>query len=239
MRPVSGFWNRGKIVRSRKILIIIVIACLVCPIIEFVSVRNGSYEGYLEGEYHFCERAYTKGLNSGADVMDLYLKDQRSMSIEEYNKSHYSWDPNDPRDVLMMTPNKEVYAYAPHDGLCTVKYDDNVVEDFPINMLCCKGKEPEFPTDEKLLTKEEYFDRIKTIARSKNSEDRVNLISDRAMLSYRNIETTIFIGVFLELILGGVTYYLYSQSDNYGWILIIMAVVGVIFDIASSVFMMI
>ena len=94
-------------------------------------------------------------------------------------------------------------------------------------------------SDLKLLTKEEYFDRINTIARSKNSEDRVNLISDRAMLSYRNIETTIFIGVFLELILGGVTYYLYSQSDNYGWILIIMVVLGVIFDIASSVFMMI
>ena len=126
---------------SNVSLIVVIFA-----ISDYFFTMQDSYNRYLEGEYFFRYKAKT-----------MLAMDQDAWfdSVENFEYVS-SKDFSDTKTMLLYGGESEVYACNPHDGVCTVIYGSQTVDDFPLTNLQFSGDDAEYFYGTKLLSYDEY-----------------------------------------------------------------------------------
>ena len=183
-----------------------------------------SYNKYLEGEYFFREKAET---------IPAIDPDSWMTNLETWERVQ-NIDFTDTKNLLLYGGTFDVYAYGPHDRVCTVYYGSQVVEDFPVSNLKFEGDDEEYFYGRKKYTYEEYIEYVKSL-----SEDQLESIrvSDKKMANFIDVQRHIFILVGVELVMGLVLFLLIraEMNDKVDLVLLIGALYGIFFEIVTVV----
>ena len=208
----------------RKIAIIIIITSVIFSISDYFYTMRESYNKYLEGEYYFRYEATT------VPVMD---QDAWFESVENFEKVS-SLDFSDTKIMLLYGGEQEVYASGPHDGICTVIYGSQTVDDFPVYNLKFKGDDADYFFGRKQLTYEEYIDYVKSLSPEELKSDRV---STQKMASFKTVLEFTFILVGTEALICLILFILH-RSDAKLWfdiVLVLGTLYCVFFEVITAV----
>ena len=208
----------------RKIAIIIIITSVIFSISDYFYTMRESYNKYLEGEYYFRYKATT------VLVMD---QDAWFESVENFEKVS-SLDFSDTKIMLLYGGEQEVYASGPHDGVCTVIYGSQTVDDFPVYNLKFKGDDAEYFFGRKQLTYEEYIDYVKSLSPEELKSDRV---STQKMASFKTVLEFTFILVGTEALICLILFILH-RSDAKLWfdiVLVLGTLYCIFFEVITAV----
>lgn len=204
---------------KRIIAYIIIVTCLVFAVGDYYYSQRDSYNRYLEGEYYFRYLVHT---TEAPDPMDLYLANPNA-SLPDYS---------DPKEILLQTTNAAVYAYAPHDGVCSVIYGDNVIEGFPLYRLRFDGNDKEYFTGSRQYTYEEYIELLNGL-----SKDQLKsyFVSDSKMANYNNIKDFLIIIVGFDVVLFMVLFILKRSNleTKYDLVLFIASLYSIFWEIIT------
>ena len=208
----------------RKIAIIIIITSVIFSISDYFYTMRESYNKYLEGEYYFRYEATT------VPVMD---QDAWFESVENFEKVS-SLDFSDTKIMLLYGGEQEVYASGPHDGVCTVIYGSQTVDDFPVYNLRFEGDDAEYFFGRKQLTYEEYIDYVKSLSPEELKSDRV---STQKMASFKTVLEFTFILVGTEALICLILFILH-RSDAKLWfdiVLVLGTLYCIFFEVITAV----
>lgn len=208
----------------RKIAIIIIITSVIFSISDYFYTMRESYNKYLEGEYYFRYEATT------VPVMD---QDAWFESVENFEKVS-SLDFSDTKIMLLYGGEQEVYASGPHDGVCTVIYGSQTVDDFPVYNLRFEGDDAEYFFGRKQLTYEEYIDYVKNLSPEELKSDRV---STKKMASFKTVLEFTFILVGTEALICLILFILH-RSDAKLWfdiVLVLGTLYCIFFEVVTAV----
>lgn len=208
----------------RKIAIIIIITSVIFSISDYFYTMRESYNKYLEGEYYFRYEATT------VPVMD---QDAWFESVENFEKVS-SLDFSDTKIMLLYGGEQEVYASGPHDGVCTVIYGSQTVDDFPVYNLKFKGDDADYFFGRKQLTYEEYIDYVKSLSPEELKSDRV---STQKMASFKTVLEFTFILVGTEALICLILFILH-RSDAKLWfdiVLVLGTLYCIFFEVITAV----
>lgn len=208
----------------RKIAIIIIITSVIFSISDYFYTMRESYNKYLEGEYYFRYEATT------VPVMD---QDAWFESVENFEKVS-SLDFSDTKIMLLYGGEQEVYASGPHDGICTVIYGSQTVDDFPVYNLKFKGDDADYFFGRKQLTYEEYIDYVKSLSPEELKSDRV---STQKMASFKTVLEFTFILVGTEALICLILFILH-RSDAKLWfdiVLVLGTLYCIFFEVITAV----
>ena len=208
----------------RKIAIIIIITSVIFSISDYFYTMRESYNKYLEGEYYFRYEATT------VPVMD---QDAWFESVENFEKVS-SLDFSDTKIMLLYGGEQEVYASGPHDGVCTVIYGSQTVDDFPVYNLRFKGDDADYFFGRKQLTYEEYIDYVKSLSPEELKSDRV---STQKMASFKTVLEFTFILVGTEALICLILFILH-RSDAKLWfdiVLVLGTLYCIFFEVITAV----
>lgn len=208
----------------RKIAIIIIITSVIFSISDYFYTMRESYNKYLEGEYYFRYEATT------VPVMD---QDAWFESVENFEKVS-SLDFSDTKIMLLYGGEQEVYASGPHDGVCTVIYGSQTVDDFPVYNLKFKGDDADYFFGRKQLTYEEYIDYVKNLSPEELKSDRV---STKKMASFKTVLEFTFILVGTEALICLILFILH-RSDAKLWfdiVLVLGTLYCIFFEVITAV----
>ena len=205
--------------RRRNIYFIIIVACLIYAVSDYFIAMRQSYDKYVSGEYYFRQKAYTVDTHSDSWVL-----------TPEAQNTDYS----DPKNVLLSSNNVSVYAVDPHDGVCTVYYGDNVIEDFPISNLRFENDDAEFFYGRKTYTYDEYIDIVGKMSKDELKSLRV---SDKRMANFNEVKDSMFILIVVDIGLAIILFLLYrgEQDHWFNVVMLIGALYGVFFEIMTAV----
>ena len=208
----------------RKIAIIIIITSVIFSISDYFYTMRESYNKYLEGEYYFRYEATT------VPIMD---QDAWFESVENFEKVS-SLDFSDTKIMLLYGGEQEVYASGPHDGVCTVIYGTQTVDDFPVYNLRFEGDDADYFFGRKQLTYEEYIDYVKNLSPEELKSDRV---SSKKMASFKTVLEFTFILVGTEALICLILFILH-RSDAKFWfnlVLILGTLYCIFFEVITAV----
>ena len=208
----------------RKIAIIIIITSVIFSISDYFYTMRESYNKYLEGEYYFRYEATT------VPVMD---QDAWFESVENFEKVS-SLDFSDTKIMLLYGGEQGVYASGPHDGVCTVIYGSQTVDDFPVYNLRFKGDDADYFFGRKQLTYEEYIDYVKSLSPEELKSDRV---STKKMASFKTVLEFTFILVGTEALICLILFILH-RSDAKLWfdiVLVLGTLYCIFFEVITAV----
>lgn len=208
----------------RKIAIIIIITSVIFSISDYFYTMRESYNKYLEGEYYFRYEATT------VPVMD---QDAWFESVENFEKVS-SLDFSDTKIMLLYGGEQEVYASGPHDGVCTVIYGSQTVDDFPVYNLRFEGDDADHFFGRKQLTYEEYIDYVKSLSPEELKSDRV---STKKMASFKTVLEFTFILVGTEALICLILFILH-RSDAKLWfdiVLVLGTLYCIFFEVITAV----
>jgi hypothetical protein len=208
----------------RKIAIIIIITSVIFSISDYFYTMRESYNKYLEGEYYFRYEATT------VPVMD---QDAWFESVENFEKVS-SLDFSDTKIMLLYGGEQEVYASGPHDGVCTVIYGSQTVDDFPVYNLRFEGDDADYFFGRKQLTYEEYIDYVKSLSPEELKSDRV---STQKMASFKTVLEFTFILVGTEALICLILFILH-RSDAKLWfdiVLVLGTLYCIFFEVITAV----
>lgn len=208
----------------RKIAIIIIITSVIFSISDYFYTMRDSYNKYLEGEYFFRYKATT------VLVMD---QDAWFESIENFEKVS-AMDFSDTKTMLLYGGEQEVYASGPHDGVCTVIYGTQTVDDFPVYNLRFEGDDADYFFGRKQLTYEEYIDYVKNLSPEELKSDRV---STKKMASFKTVLEFTFILVGTEALICLILFILH-RSDAKFWfdiVLVLGTLYCIFFEVITAV----
>lgn len=208
----------------RKIAIIIIITSVIFSISDYFYTMRESYNKYLEGEYYFRYEATT------LPVMD---QDAWFESVENFEKVS-SLDFSDTKIMLLYGGEQEVYASGPHDGVCTVIYGSQTVDDFPVYNLRFEGDDADYFFGRKQLTYEEYIDYVKSLSPEELKSDRV---STQKMASFKTVLEFTFILVGTEALICLILFILH-RSDAKLWfdiVLVLGTLYCIFFEVITAV----
>ena len=208
----------------RKIALIIIITSVIFSISDYFYTMRESYNKYLEGEYYFRYKATT------VLVMD---QDAWFESVENFEKVS-SLDFSDTKIMLLYGGEQEVYASGPHDGVCTVIYGSQTVDDFPVYNLKFKGDDADYFFGRKQLTYEEYIDYVKSLSPEELKSDRV---STQKMASFKTVLEFTFILVGTEALICLILFILH-RSDAKLWfdiVLVLGTLYCIFFEVITAV----
>ena len=208
----------------RKIAIIIIITSVIFSISDYFYTMRESYNKYLEGEYYFRYEATT------VPVMD---QDAWFESVENFEKVS-SLDFSDTKIMLLYGGEFEVYASGPHDGVCTVIYGTQTVDDFPVYNLRFEGDDADYFFGRKQLTYEEYIDYVKSLSPEELKSDRV---STKKMASFKTVLEFTFILVGTEALICLILFILH-RSDAKLWfdiVLVLGTLYCIFFEVITAV----
>ena len=207
----------------RKIAFVIIITSLIFSISDYFFTKRDSYNKYLEGEYYFRYRATT-----------ILAMDQDAWydSVENHEKIS-SVDFSDTKNLLLYGGEYEVYAYGPHDGVCTVIYGSRTVEDFPANNLRFEGDDAEYFYGRKQLTYEEYIDYVKNLSPDELKSDR---FSSNKMASFNVVLefTIILAGAIAIICLLLFILHRYEQDLWFDIVLVVGTLYCIFFEIITA-----
>lgn len=193
----------------RKIAIIIIITSVIFSISDYFYTMRESYNKYLEGDYYFRYKATT------VLVMD---QDAWFESIENFEKIS-AMDFSDTKNMLLYGGEYEVYASGPHNGVCTVIYGSQTVDDFPVYNLRFEGDDAEYFFGRKQLTYEEYIDCVKNLSPEELESDRV---SSKKMASFKGVLEFTFILVGVEALICILLIVLHISEEKF-WFNLVLA----------------
>ena len=209
---------------KRKILIFVILVSLIFSVGDYFFAMRDSYNKYLEGEYFFREKAVT------VPVID---PDAWMSSLETWEMVK-DIDFSDTRNMLLYGGNLEVYAYGPHDGVCTVYYGSNVVEDFPVSNLRFEGDDAEYFYGRKKYTYDEYISYVKSLSKDQLKSIRV---SSEKMANFIDVQRHLFIMFGVELVFALILILLYRAElyDMFDLALLLAGLYGFFFEIITVI----
>ena len=207
----------------RKVAFAFIIISLVFSVSDYFYTMHASYNKYLEGEYFFRYKATT-----------ILAMDQDAWfdSVENFEYVS-SLDFSDPKIMLLYAGEMEVYAYGPHDGVCTVLYGSQTIDDFPVSNLRFADGEFDYFNGTKQLTYDEYIEYVKSLTPDQLES---KMVSSNKIASFKGVERNIFIllgveGTILVLL------FIFRKTDIgrvYDILLILGALYGIVFESASA-----
>lgn len=207
----------------RKVAFAFIIISLVFSVSDYFYTMHASYNKYLEGEYFFRYKATT-----------ILAMDQDAWfdSVENFEYVS-SLDFSDPKIMLLYGGEMEVYAYGPHDGVCTVLYGSQTIDDFPVSNLRFADGEFDYFSGTKQLTYDEYIEYVKSLTPDQLES---KMVSSNKIASFKGVERNIFIllgveGTILVLL------FIFRKTDLgrvYDILLILGALYGIVFESASA-----
>ena len=207
---------------KRVVLIIIILVSMVFSVSDYFFAMRESYNKYLEGEYFFREKAET---------IPAIDPDSWMTSLETWERVQ-NIDFSDTKNMLLYGGTYDVYAYGPHDRVCTVYYGSQVVEDFPVSNLKFEGDDAEYFYGRKKYTYDEYIEYVKSLSEDELESIRV---SDKKMANFKDVQWHIFILVAVELVMGMVLFLLFKaeMNDKVDLVLLLGALYGIFFEIVT------
>ena len=161
---------------KRVLLILLMFSFLFFGVGDYYFSMQDSYNRYLEGEYFFRYKATT---------VPVMQTDSWFDSIENF-ETVSSVDFSDTMNLLLYADGMEVYACCPHDGVCTVIYGSQTVDDFPVYNLSFSGDDAELFNGTKQYTFEEYIEIVNNLTSDQLKSD---LVSDKRMANYKQLPT--------------------------------------------------
>ncbi len=206
--------------RRRNIYFIIIVLCLIYAVSDYFIAMRQSYDKYLSGEYSIRQKAYTVETHG----------DNWWLTSEAQNKDY-----SDPKNVLLSSNNTEVYVEDPHDGVCTVYYGKNVIEDFPVSNLKFENEDDEaLFNGSKTYTYEEYIDIVKGMDKDQLKSNRV---SDKKIANFKQVKYSMFILIIVDAGLAVMLFLLYRGEHDHGFnvVMLIGALYGIFFEIMTTV----
>ena len=115
--------------------------------------------------------------------------------------------------LLLYSNSQSVYAYGPHDGVCTVIYGSKTLEDFPVSNLRFEGDGEEYFYGRKQYSYDEYISYVKSLTKDQLESTRV---STPDVANFIDAQRFLFILIGVDTIFGIVLFVLYKQEMN-GW----------------------
>ena len=208
----------------RKIAVIIIISSVIFSISDYFYTMRESYNKYLEGEYYFRYEATT------VPVMD---QDAWFESVENFEKVS-ALDFSDTKIMLLYGGEQEVYASGPHDGVCTVIYGSQTIDDFPVYNLRFEGDDADYFFGRKQLTYEKYIDYVKSLSPEELKSDRV---SSKKMASFKTVLEFTFILVGTEALICLILFILHRTDAKFWFdlVLILGTLYCVFFEVITAV----
>ena len=208
----------------RKIALIIIVTSVIFSISDYFYTMRESYNKYLEGEYFFRYKATT------ILVMD---QDAWFESIENFEKVS-AMDFSDTKTMLLYGGEQEVYASGPHDGVCTVIYGSQIVDDFPVRNLRFEGDDADYFFGKKQLTYEEYIDYVKSLSPDELKSDRV---SSEKMASFKTVLEFTFILAGTEAVRCLILFILHRRDEKFWFdlVLVLGTLYSIFFEIINAV----
>lgn len=207
----------------KKIAFIVIISSVVFSISDYFYTMQDSYNKYLDGEYFFRYKATTKL----AMDQDAWMT---SLDNFEYVSS---MDFSDTKTMLLYGGESDVYACNPHDGVCTVIYGSQVVDDFPVTNLQFSGDDEAYFNGTKQLTYDEYIDYVKNL-----SEDQLNsdLVSSNKVASFNGVLKFTFILIGVEAAVGILLFILHKNEQDmlFDIVLVVGALYCIFFEIVTA-----
>lgn len=193
----------------KKIAVIIIISSVIFAISDYFFTMQDSYNRYLEGEYFFRYKAKT-----------MLAMDQDAWfdSVENFEYVS-SKDFSDTKTMLLYGGESEVYACNPHDGVCTVIYGSQTVDDFPLTNLQFSGDDAEYFYGTKLLSYDEYISYVKSLTDDQLHSD---LVSSEKMASFNGVLKFALILVGVETVLGIFLFFLRKEHEFISDLLLIL-----------------
>lgn len=207
----------------KKIAFIIIITSVVFSVTDYFYTMRDSYNKYLEGEYFFRYKATT------VLAMD---QDAWFDNIENFEKIS-SMDFSDTKTLLLYGGESEVYACNPHNGICTVIYGSQTVDDFPVSNLRFKGDDAAYFNGTKKLTYEEYIDYVKSLSDDQLHSDMVNT---HKVASFKNVLEFSLILVGVEAVVCIALFILHRTEHDFLFdlFLVLGALYGIFFEIVTA-----
>ena len=208
--------------RRTYIYLIIIVACLIYSVSDYFAAMRQSYNMYVEGEYYFKYEA---------TIVNQHMNDDWWATPEAQNTDY-----SDPKNMLLRTTNVTVYAAGPHDGVCTVCYGDNVIEDFPVSVLKFEGDDAEYFKGSKTYTYDEYISQVRSIVKAKEEKHR---LSDKAMCSFEQYKFFMIGFVCIDAVFGFILILLYRAElyNRFNLLLFFAALYSIFFDVISTFLM--
>ena len=208
--------------RRTYIYLIIIVACLIYSVSDYFAAMRQSYNMYVEGEYYFRYEA---------TIVNQHTNDDWWATPEAQNTDY-----SDPKNMLLRTTNVTVYAAGPHDGVCTVCYGDNVIEDFPVSVLKFEGDDAEYFKGSKTYTYDEYISQVRSIVKAKEEKHR---LSDKAMCSFEQYKFFMIGFVCIDAVFGFILILLYRAElyNRFNLLLFFAALYSIFFDVISTFLM--
>lgn len=195
----------------------IIVLCLIYSVSSYFAAMRKSYDKYLEGEYFFSFKATTISAHTSSD----WTSTSEIPGI----------DNSDQKVNLICTAGSEVYAADPHNGICTVYYNDNVIKDFPVSNLRFANDGADHFYGTKTYTYEEYIDVVK------NADEDGNLqIGDKHMADFEHAKIFIYGIIGLDVVLAIVLFSLYTSGKQVTFDLVVFlgALCNILYDLITS-----
>ena len=207
----------------RKVAFAFIIISLVFSVSDYFYTMHASYNKYLEGEYFFRYKATT-----------ILAMDQDAWfdSVENFEYVS-SLDFSDPKIMLLYGGEMEVYAVNPHDGVCTVLYGSQTIDDFPVSNLRFADGEFDYFNGTKQLTYDEYIEYVKSLTPDQLES---KMVSSSQIASFKGVARNILILIGVE---GAIIIILLIMrkmelSRAYDVLLIAGALYGIFFEAISA-----
>ena len=208
--------------RRTYIYLIIIVACLIYSVSDYFAAMRRSYNMYVEGEYYFKYEA---------TIVNQHMNDDWWATPEAQNTDY-----SDPKNMLLRTTNGTVYAAGPHNGVCTVCYGDNVIEDFPVSVLKFADGDADYFKGSKTYTYDEYISQVRSIVKAKEEKHR---LSDKAMCSFEQYKFFMIGFVCIDAVFGFILILLYRAElyNRFNLLLFLAALYSIFFDVISTFLM--
>lgn len=207
----------------RKIAIVFILTSIVFSISDYYYTMHASYNKYLEGEYYFRYKATT-----------ILAMDQDAWfdSVENFEYIS-SKDFSDTKTMLLYGGEFEVYAFGPHDGVCTVIYGSQTVDDFPVSNLRFSDDDADYFNGTKQLTYDEYIEYVKSLTPEQLESD---LVSSSKVASFNGVLRNLLILFGVEGTAFFVFFILRKMERDVAAdiVLTIGALYGIFFEIMSA-----
>ena len=178
----------------RYIMVGIILIGLFGSIGDYFFSKSDSYDKYLEGEYYFIYEAET----ITARGPDYIMTPDDPMFYADYS---------DPRNMLL-TNALDCKVYNAHDGVCTVIYGDNVIENFPVYRIRVSDEDYPYFHGTKKYTEDEYFAKLDGL------DSNSRLLSSRSMAHYRSALKTAKVIVFFDVLILVVLFAIRSHDNG-------------------------
>lgn len=205
---------------KRIILIVIMALSVLFSIGDYQFTKQLSYNRYLEGEYFFREEAKTIPVIDPDSWFDNQATADRVMSL----------DFSDTKTMLLYSNSQEVYACNPHDGICTVIYGSQIVEDFPVNHLHFENDDAEYFYGRKKYTYDEYISYVKSLSKEQLVSTRV---SSKKMADFIKAKEFLFIILALNAVFGLCIFLMLKRGMDS--LLNVFLVLWTIFDVVFEI----